>query len=71
MVSDILCQAQTMKFPIKISAVCDKIRSFLRSWSHLLKKSLMEHFIFLCSDSSEFLYTDCIFILQLRTFALE
>ena len=24
----------------------DKIRSFLRIWSHLLKKSLMEKFIF-------------------------
>ena len=25
---------------------CDKIRSFLRIWSHLLKKSLMKNFIF-------------------------
>ena len=25
---------------------CDRIRSFLRIWSHLLKKSLMENFIF-------------------------
>ena len=25
----------------------DQIRSFLRIWSHLLKKSLMENFIFL------------------------
>ena len=25
---------------------CDQIRSFLRIWSHLLKKSLMENFIF-------------------------
>ena len=25
---------------------CDKIRSFLRIWSHLLKKSVMENFIF-------------------------
>ena len=28
---------------------CDQIRSFLRIWSHLLKKSLMENFIFLAS----------------------
>ena len=25
---------------------CDQIRSFLRIWSHLLKKSFMENFIF-------------------------
>ena len=25
---------------------CDQIRSFLRIWSHLLKKYLMENFIF-------------------------
>ena len=25
---------------------CDQIRSFLQIWSHLLKKSLMENFIF-------------------------
>ena len=28
---------------------CDQIRSFLRIWSHLLKKSFMENFIFLYS----------------------
>ena len=36
---------------------CDQIRSFLRIWSHLLKKSLMENFIFCavidCRDGSE------------------
>ena len=32
------------KFSIK-----DFFRSFLQIWSHLLKKSLMENFIFLCS----------------------
>ena len=38
---------QKMKFPIKdFFSKCDQIRSFLRIWSHLLKKSLMENFIF-------------------------
>ena len=36
-----------MKFFIKdFFSRCDQIRSFLRIWSHLLKKSLMENFIF-------------------------
>ena len=39
--------AQKMKFYIKdFLSKCDQIRSFLRIWSHLLKKSLMENFIF-------------------------
>ena len=25
---------------------CDQIRSFLRIWSHLLEKALMENFVF-------------------------
>ena len=32
---------------------CDRIRSFLRIWSHLLKKSLMENFIF-CAEWDTF-----------------
>ena len=36
-----------MKFPIEdFFSKCDYIRSFLRTWSHLLEKSLMENFIF-------------------------
>ena len=36
-----------MKFSIKdLFSNCDQIRSFLRIWSYLLKKSLMENFIF-------------------------
>ena len=36
-----------MKFFIKdFLCKCDQLRSVLRIWSHLLKKSLMEHFIF-------------------------
>ena len=39
--------AQKMKFPLQISLVnVTKILSFLRIWSHLLKKSVMENFIF-------------------------
>ena len=38
---------QKMKFSIKdFFSKCDQIRSFLRIWSHLLNKSLMEDFIF-------------------------
>ena len=38
-----------MKFSIRdFFSKCDQIRRRLRIWSHLLKKSLMENFIFLC-----------------------
>ena len=41
------CTTQKMKFSIKdFSSKCDQIRSVLRIWSHLLKKTLMENFIF-------------------------
>ena len=43
--------AQKLKFSIKdLFSKCDQICSFLRIWSHLLKKSLMENFILLYSD---------------------
>ena len=36
-----------MKFSIKdFFSKCDQIRSFLRIWSHLLERSVMENFIF-------------------------
>ena len=36
-----------MKFSIKaFFSKCDQVRSFLRIWSHLLKKSFMKNFIF-------------------------
>ena len=39
--------AQKIKFSTKdYYSKCDQIRSFLRIWSHLLKKSIMENFIF-------------------------
>ena len=38
---------QKMKFSIKdFFSKCDQICSFLRIWSHLLKKSLMENLLF-------------------------
>ena len=43
----IVIHCTKMKFSIKdFFSKCDQIRSFLRIWSHLLKKSLMENFIF-------------------------
>ena len=39
--------AQKMKFSIKdFFSKCDQVRRKLRIWSHLLKKFLMENFIF-------------------------
>ena len=39
--------AQKMRFSIKdFFSKCDQIHSFLRIWSHLLKKSFMKSFIF-------------------------
>ena len=39
--------AQNIKFSIKdFFSNCDQIRSFMRNWSYLLKKSFMENFIF-------------------------
>ena len=49
--------AQKMKFSIKdFFSKCDQIRSFLRIWLHLLKKSLIENLIFCavyCQRSSK------------------
>ena len=43
-----------MKFSIKdFFNKCDQIRSFLRIWSHLMKKSLMENFIFCAVNIAE------------------
>ena len=42
--------AQKMKFSINdFFSKCDQIRRKPWIWSHLLKKSLMENFLFLCS----------------------
>ena len=56
---------QKMKFSIHdFFSKCDKIRNFLRIWSHLLKKSLMENFIF-CAVQTHLL----LFFLQDGVFA--
>ena len=45
--------AQKVKFSIKdFFSKCDQVCRKLRIWSHLLKKFLMENFIFLCSENS-------------------
>ena len=39
--------AQKMKYSIReFCSKCDQIHSFLRIWEHLLKKTLIENFIF-------------------------
>ena len=39
--------AQKLKFSIKdFFSKCGQVRSYLRIWSHLPKKSLMENFIY-------------------------
>ena len=44
---DLVSLHKKMKFFIKdFFSKCDQIRSFLWIWSHFLKKSLMENFIF-------------------------
>ena len=46
-----LCIAQKVKFSIKdFFSECDQIRRKTWIWSYLLKKSLMENSVFLCSD---------------------
>ena len=43
----ILLLRKKVEFSIKdFSSKCDQIRSFLRIWSHLLEKSLMENLSF-------------------------
>ena len=59
---------QKMKFSIKdFFSKCDQIHGFVRIWSNLLKKFLMESFIFCAVD-----YTDLIGVLcNLRSFEKE
>ena len=49
--------AQKAKFSMKDSfSKCDQILSFLRIWSHLLKKTFMENFIF-CAERPSWDYS--------------
>ena len=49
-----------MKFPIKdFFSKYDQIRSSLQVWSHLLKKSVMENFIFLVQCHTETIQLIC------------
>ena len=55
-----------MKFSFKdFFSKCDQIRSFLRIWSYLQKKSLIENFTFcavwLCKDILETYQSDQLF----------
>ena len=46
---------QKTKFSIKdFFSKCDQIRLFLRMWSHLLKKSFMENFVFCAATDMQF-----------------
>ena len=64
--------AKKMKFSIKdFFSKCDQIRRKLRIWSHLLKKSLMENFIFCVVYNNKFGIADSnqmIFIFCLETY---
>ena len=54
-----------MKFSIKdLFIKWDQIRSFLQIWSHLLKKSLMENFIFLCNEHGSYNSSSTLFIID-------
>ena len=45
--STMMITAQKTRFPIKnFFSKCDQIRSFWRIWLHLLKKPLIENFVF-------------------------
>ena len=65
-----LIVTQKMKFSIKdFFCKCDQIHSFLFIWSHLLKKSLMENFIFCAVDQSMMNYF-CGMTERLKTLSL-
>ena len=52
--------AEKMKFSMKaFFSKCDQIRSLLRIWSHLMKKSLTQNFIFCTVPYSVTFYAVC------------
>ena len=56
-----------MKFSIKdFFSKCDQIRRKLRIWSHLLKKSLMENFIFCTKSSKPSMYCVLIIVVMFK-----
>ena len=56
-----------MKFSIKDSfSKYDQIRSFLRIWSHLLKKSLMENFHFFVNPVNPIIYLSLLQNIHIR-----
>ena len=67
--------AQKLKFSIKdFFSKYDQIRSLLRIWSYLLKKSLMEDFIccavlVACSEGPR--KTDFVQVLSIKTFTVK
>ena len=64
--------AQKSKFSIKdFFSKCEKIRSFLRIWSHFLKKSLMENFIFCAMKHRKDLNSDSHLRKKLFLFAIK
>ena len=61
--------AQKMKFSIKdFFCTCDQIRRKLRIWSHLLKKSLMENFIFIYSGGNFIIFSVETMIIWYRSY---
>ena len=44
--TEIIAQAYTVQRIKDFFSTCDQIRHFRRIWSHLLRESLMENFIF-------------------------
>ena len=56
-----------MKFSIKhFFSKCDQIRSFLRIWSHLMKKSLLENFIFCAMYLFAMIFSLILFALSIK-----
>ena len=67
--SSFVSQPKKLSFPLRIFfSKCDQIRRKLWIWSHMLKKSLMENFIFLCSvcQTVAFIKSEIIFSFQLN-----
>ena len=61
-----------MKFFIKdFFSECDQIRNFLQFWSHLLKKSLIENFIFCAVWSKSMYFADHLAILIKSTISYK